>query len=62
MAKNRASEKRIEKERLEYKARKAITSEKKALLSKDRVIPDMTNFEYEKQLRKVSTRGGKIQE
>ncbi|KAJ1915643.1 pre-60S ribosomal particles component [Mycoemilia scoparia] len=59
MAKNKSTEKKIEKEKIEYKARKAITTERKALLSKDRVIPDMRNFEYEKRLRKVATRGGK---
>ncbi|KAJ1679206.1 pre-60S ribosomal particles component, partial [Spiromyces aspiralis] len=57
MAKNRATEKRIEEEKLEYKAKKALAAEKRARLSKDRVIPDMTNFEYEKRLRKVATRG-----
>lgn len=42
---------------MDYKARKILSAEKKALKQKGRVIPDFTTFEYEKRLRKVATRG-----
>lgn len=42
---------------MDYKARKIMSAEKKALKEKGRVIPDFTTFEYEKRLRKVATRG-----
>ncbi|KAI8391612.1 Rrp15p-domain-containing protein [Radiomyces spectabilis] len=57
LARARGTERKIEDEKLEYKARKVISAEKKALRSKGRVIPDYTTFEYEKRLRKVATRG-----
>jgi len=50
-------EQKIEDEKLDYKARKALTAERKKLAEKDRVIPDYTTFEYEKKLRKLATRG-----
>jgi hypothetical protein len=36
-----------------------LAAEKRALASKDRIIPDYTTMDYEKKLRKVATRGGK---
>ncbi|ORX64163.1 Rrp15p-domain-containing protein [Anaeromyces robustus] len=57
LAKAKEIEQKIEDEKLDYKARKAITAERKKLEEKDRVIPDYTTFEYEKKLRKLATRG-----
>ncbi|KAG0187957.1 hypothetical protein DFQ28_005637 [Apophysomyces sp. BC1034] len=59
LARSKGTERKIEDEKLEYRARKLLSSEKKALKSKGRVVPDYTTFEYEKKLRKVATRGGK---
>lgn len=59
MARSKGTERKIEEEKLEYKARKVLAAEKKALKEKGHVIPDYTTFEYEKRLRKVATRGGK---
>lgn len=58
MARSKGTERKIEEEKLEYKARKVLAAEKKALKEKGHVIPDYTTFEYEKRLRKVATRGG----
>jgi hypothetical protein len=58
LARSKGAERKIEDEKLEYKARKVLAAEKKALASKDRVVPDYTTMEYEKKLRKVATRGG----
>ncbi|KAF9581793.1 Trimeric GatFAB AmidoTransferase(AdT) complex subunit [Lunasporangiospora selenospora] len=57
LAKSRGVERKLEEERVEAKARKAIASEKKRLEHKDRVKPEYTGMEYEKKLRKVATRG-----
>ncbi|KAJ2474468.1 pre-60S ribosomal particles component [Coemansia sp. RSA 2320] len=57
MAKDRTREKQIKEEILNYRARKALIEEKRSLLNKDRVIPTLENFDYERQLRKVATRG-----
>ncbi|KAJ1730351.1 hypothetical protein LPJ61_003054 [Coemansia biformis] len=57
MAKNRTREREIREEKLNYRARKALTEEKRAALSKDRVIPTMQNFDYERKLRKTATKG-----
>ncbi|KAG0168772.1 hypothetical protein DFQ30_004348 [Apophysomyces sp. BC1015] len=57
LARSKGTERKIEDEKLEYRARKLLSSEKKALKSKGRVVPDYTTFEYEKKLRKVATRG-----
>ncbi|ORX46236.1 hypothetical protein BCR36DRAFT_298016, partial [Piromyces finnis] len=57
LAKAKEIEQKIEDEKLDYKARKALTAERKRLEEKDRVIPDFTTFEYEKKLRKLATRG-----
>lgn len=58
LARSKGAERKIEDEKLEYKARKVLAAEKKALASKDRVVPDYTTMDYEKKLRKVATRGG----
>ena len=60
MARSKGTERKIEDEKLEYKARKLLTAEKKAQKERGRVIPDYTTFDYEKRLRKVATRGGKF--
>ncbi|KAK9695770.1 pre-60S ribosomal particles component [Basidiobolus ranarum] len=57
LARSKGIEKKIEEEKLEYKARKAITAEKKKLAQKDRIVPDHSTLEYEKKLKKVATRG-----
>ncbi|ORX74954.1 Rrp15p-domain-containing protein [Linderina pennispora] len=57
MAKDRTREQQIKDELLSYRARKALVHEKRMLLSKDRVIPTMEGFDYERKLRKVATRG-----
>lgn len=61
LARSKGVERKIEDEKLEYKARKMLTAEKKKLKNQGRVIPDYTSFEYEKRLRKVATRGGKLE-
>ncbi|KAI8149880.1 Rrp15p-domain-containing protein [Fennellomyces sp. T-0311] len=57
MARSKGTERKIEDEKLEYKARKMLSAEKKAQKERGRVIPDYTTFDYEKRLRKVATRG-----
>ncbi|KAJ2745418.1 pre-60S ribosomal particles component [Coemansia sp. BCRC 34301] len=57
MAKDRTRENQIKEELINYRARKALVDEKRMLLNKDRVIPTLENFEYERKLRKVATRG-----
>ncbi|ORX58305.1 Rrp15p-domain-containing protein [Hesseltinella vesiculosa] len=57
LARSKGTERKLEDEKLEYKARKMLTAEKRKLKDKGRVIPDYTGFEYEKRLRKVATRG-----
>ncbi|KAF9119261.1 Glu-AdT subunit A [Mortierella sp. 14UC] len=57
LARSRGAERKIEEEKMEAKARKAISNEKKRLANRDRVKPDFTGMEYEKKLRKVATRG-----
>jgi len=57
LARSRGAERKIEEEKMEAKARKAISNEKKRLANRDRVKPDYTGMEYEKKLRKVATRG-----
>lgn len=61
LARSRGAERKLEEEKMEAKAKKAITNEKKRLANKDRVKPDYTGMEYEKKLRKVATRGGRQQ-
>ncbi|KAJ2489813.1 pre-60S ribosomal particles component [Coemansia sp. RSA 2050] len=57
MAKDRTRENQIREELINYRARKALVDEKRQLLNKDRVIPTLENFDYERKLRKVATRG-----
>ncbi|KAI9027567.1 Rrp15p-domain-containing protein [Phycomyces nitens] len=57
LARSKGTERKIEDERLDHKARKVLSAEKRALKAQGRVIPDFTNMEYEKALRKVATRG-----
>ncbi|KAJ2663008.1 pre-60S ribosomal particles component [Coemansia sp. RSA 1200] len=57
MAKDKTRERMIKEEKLNYRARKALTEEKRLLLSKDRVIPTFETMNYERGLRKVATRG-----
>ncbi|KAF9160245.1 hypothetical protein DFQ26_005755 [Actinomortierella ambigua] len=57
LARSRGVERKLEEEKLEAKARKALTIEKRRAMNKDRVKPDFTGMEYEKKLRKVATRG-----
>ncbi|KAL0084067.1 Rrp15p-domain-containing protein [Phycomyces blakesleeanus] len=57
LARSKGTERKIEDERLDHKARKVLSAEKRALKAQGRVVPDFTNMEYEKALRKVATRG-----
>ncbi|KAF9434275.1 hypothetical protein BGZ76_008274 [Entomortierella beljakovae] len=57
LARSRGAERKIEEEKMEAKAKRAITNERRRLANKDRVKPDYTGMEYEKKLRKVATRG-----
>ncbi|KAI8984700.1 Rrp15p-domain-containing protein [Mycotypha africana] len=57
LARSKGVERKIEDEKLDYKARKILAAQKKAAKEKGRVIPDFTTFDYEKKLRKVATRG-----
>ncbi|KAF9116800.1 pre-60S ribosomal particles component [Mortierella sp. AM989] len=57
LARSRGAERKLEEEKMEAKARKAITNERRRLANKDRVKPEYTGMEYEKKLRKVATRG-----
>ncbi|KAJ2707908.1 pre-60S ribosomal particles component [Coemansia sp. IMI 203386] len=57
MAKDKTRENQIKEEKLEYRARKALAAERKALKDKDRIVPTLENFDYERKLRKVATKG-----
>ncbi|KAJ2411713.1 pre-60S ribosomal particles component [Coemansia sp. RSA 2524] len=57
MAKNRTRERQIKEEKINYRARKALVEEKRALMSKDRVVPTLENFDHERRLRKTATKG-----
>ncbi|KAI8987053.1 Rrp15p-domain-containing protein [Pilobolus umbonatus] len=57
LARSKGIERKIEDEKLDYKARKILSAEKRMLKDKGRVIPDFTTYDYEKKLRKVATRG-----
>ncbi|KAJ1853379.1 pre-60S ribosomal particles component [Coemansia sp. RSA 486] len=57
MAKDKTRENQIKEEKLEYRARKALAAERKALKDKDRIVPTLENFDYERRLRKVATKG-----
>ncbi|KAI1317114.1 hypothetical protein EDD11_009001 [Mortierella claussenii] len=57
LARSRGVERKLEEEKMEAKAKKAITNEKRRMANRDRVKPEYTGMEYEKKLRKVATRG-----
>ncbi|RUP49975.1 Rrp15p-domain-containing protein [Jimgerdemannia flammicorona] len=57
LVRSKGAERKIEEEKLEYKARKTLTAEKRRLAAKDCIVPDGSTIEYEKKLRKVATRG-----
>ncbi|KAJ1981410.1 pre-60S ribosomal particles component [Dimargaris verticillata] len=57
LSKNRLPGKLIDDEKLELRAQKTLTAERQREKNVNRVIPDFSNAEYEKKLRKVATRG-----
>ncbi|KAJ2304715.1 pre-60S ribosomal particles component [Coemansia sp. RSA 2611] len=57
MAKNQVRAQQIKEEKLNYRARKALVEERRLLMSKDRVVPTLENFDHERRLRKTATRG-----
>ncbi|RIA87374.1 Rrp15p-domain-containing protein [Glomus cerebriforme] len=57
LSRSKGIEREIDEAKLEYKARRAISMEKKKLASKDRVKADLTSIDYERKLRKLATRG-----
>ncbi|KAJ2156157.1 pre-60S ribosomal particles component [Coemansia sp. RSA 552] len=57
MTKNRVREQQLREEKLNYRARKALLEERRAILDKDRVVPTMQGFDHERKLRKTATRG-----
>ncbi|KAJ3161310.1 hypothetical protein HDU86_007092 [Geranomyces michiganensis] len=57
LAKQKHLEQAINNEKLEDKARRIITAEKKKKVEIGHVVPDHTTTDYEKKLRKVATRG-----
>ncbi|EGF78289.1 hypothetical protein BATDEDRAFT_35763 [Batrachochytrium dendrobatidis JAM81] len=57
LSKKRKIETDIDEEKLDAKARKVLSAERKAYNEKNRVIPDHTGIDYEKRLRKLATRG-----
>ncbi|KAJ3018913.1 hypothetical protein HKX48_002560 [Thoreauomyces humboldtii] len=57
LAKQRHLERAIDNEKLEARARKIITAERKQKAEIGHVVPEHTTTDYEKKLRKVATRG-----
>ncbi|CAB4374359.1 unnamed protein product [Rhizophagus irregularis] len=57
LSRSKGIEREIDEAKLEYKARKAMTLEKKKLASKDRVKTDFATFDHERKLRKLATKG-----
>jgi hypothetical protein len=55
-----AIEKKLDTQKSEEKARKKLIAENKLDLSKEHASPYDGNPSYEKQLRKVATRGGML--
>lgn len=53
-------EKRLFEEKLEGKAKKMLRQEKKREMDVDRVKPQPEGMDYERKLKKVATRGGKL--
>ncbi|KAJ3260774.1 Molybdate-anion transporter [Boothiomyces macroporosus] len=54
----RKIEKDIDEEKLEERAKKLLSTDKKREKDIGRVIPDNTDLDYEKSLRKMATKGG----
>jgi hypothetical protein len=61
LSKAKSIEKKLDKEKKEEKIKRQLTREKRLKLEKDHVRPDAFHPELEKRLRRVATRGGKIQ-
>ncbi|KAJ1936960.1 hypothetical protein GGF37_005402, partial [Kickxella alabastrina] len=57
MAKDKTRENQLKEELLDYRARKALAAERRMQRDKDRVVPSMVGFDYERKLRKVATKG-----
>ncbi|KAJ1344991.1 hypothetical protein BSLG_000506 [Batrachochytrium salamandrivorans] len=57
LSKKRTIEAEIDEEKLDAKARKVLSADRKARNEKGRVIPDHTTMTYEKKLKKLATRG-----
>ncbi|KAH6563310.1 hypothetical protein BASA61_009890 [Batrachochytrium salamandrivorans] len=57
LSKKRTIEADIDEEKLDAKARKVLSADRKARNEKGRVIPDHTTMTYEKKLKKLATRG-----
>jgi len=58
LAKDKTIERKLEEEKIEVKARKALVREKRLKADKDRVPIDSYSLSHEKLLKKISTRGG----
>ena len=50
--------KQLENDRLELKKSKLLLKEKKSEREKQLLVPDMTTMNYERQLKKLATKGG----
>jgi len=59
LAKDKTIERKLEEEKIEVKARKALVREKRLKADKDRAPIDSYSLSHEKLLKKISTRGGK---
>ncbi|RKP38493.1 Rrp15p-domain-containing protein, partial [Dimargaris cristalligena] len=57
MVRNRGVERKLNEHKLEDAARRVLSLERRKMASRDRVVADFSNAEYEKSLRKVATRG-----
>lgn len=57
LSKARNAAAKIDEEKLEYKAKKALAAEKKLFDNKDRKKVDPSTMDYEKKLRSIATRG-----
>ncbi len=58
LAKHKSIERKLEADKLDHKARRALVAEKKSLRDYDHVLPDPVRLDTEKRLRKIATRGG----
>ncbi|KAI9209775.1 Rrp15p-domain-containing protein [Polychytrium aggregatum] len=57
LAQKKEIERAIDEEKLESKATRTISVQKKAELERGHVVPDHTTTDYEKKLRKLATKG-----